>query len=131
MMPHTRVRKLACREYGIYERVKLQGNKGEGAKREDKTTAAPGSERRFQQNAVFVTACLISRREVLDFLEFVLTDFGLIPADTDKVGMLLQLNRGGYRAVQNWEEDVASCGREAQNLSWEQLWKRFGYTYQY
>jgi type II secretory pathway predicted ATPase ExeA len=57
---------------------------------------------------------------VLDFFEFVLTDFGIPPTTRTKSGMLLQLNRWlieRYRARQL----SAIVIDEAQNLSWKLL----------
>jgi type II secretory pathway predicted ATPase ExeA len=56
----------------------------------------------------------------LDFLEFVLTDFGIIPASRTKSGMLLQLNRWLIERFR-MEETCVVVVDEAQNLSWELL----------
>jgi type II secretory pathway predicted ATPase ExeA len=57
---------------------------------------------------------------VLDFLEFVLTDFGIPPKTRTKSGMLLQLNRWLIDRFRN-QELCAIVVDEAQNLSWELL----------
>jgi type II secretory pathway predicted ATPase ExeA len=60
------------------------------------------------------------RLDVLDFLEFVLADFG-IPSNTrTKSGMLLQLNRWLIERFRNGEL-CAIVIDDAQNLSWELL----------
>jgi general secretion pathway protein A len=56
----------------------------------------------------------------LDFLEFVLTDFGLTPNSRTKSGMLLQLNRWLIERFRSQETCVVVVD-EAQNLSWELL----------
>ncbi len=56
----------------------------------------------------------------LDFLEFVLTDFGLTPNSRTKSGMLLQLNRWLIERFRMQETCVVVVD-EAQNLSWELL----------
>ena len=58
--------------------------------------------------------------DVLDFLEFVLTDFGITPATRTKSGMLLQLNRWLVERFRNGGVCVIAID-EAQNLSWELL----------
>ncbi len=60
------------------------------------------------------------RLDVLDFLEFVLTDFGMVPATRTKSGMLLQLNRWLIERFR-MEETCVVVVDEAQNLSWELL----------
>jgi len=57
---------------------------------------------------------------VLDFLEFVLTDFGIPPKVRTKSGMLLQLNRW---LIERFRERglCVIVVDEAQNLSWELL----------
>ena len=60
------------------------------------------------------------RLDVLDFLEFVLTDFGIPPIARTKSGMLLQLNRW---LIDRFNEQgiCVIVVDEAQNLSWELL----------
>src|ERR1700704_1632920 len=90
MMPHTR-EALACLEYGISARkgfTVLTGEVGTG-----KTTLLRRALSSFSNRRVSTAFVFNPRLDVLDFLEFVLTDFGLIPATRTKSGMLLQLNR--------------------------------------
>ncbi len=117
MMPHTR-EALACLEYGISARkgfTVLTGEVGTG-----KTTLLRRALASFQNRRISTAFVFNPRLEVLDFLEFVLTDFGIIPATRTKSGMLLQLNRWlieRYRA----EETCVVVVDEAQNLSWDLL----------
>jgi type II secretory pathway predicted ATPase ExeA len=60
------------------------------------------------------------RLDVLDFLEFVLTDFGIPPKTRTKSGMLMQLNRWLIERFRAGEL-CAIVVDEAQNLSWELL----------
>jgi type II secretory pathway predicted ATPase ExeA len=60
------------------------------------------------------------RLDVLDFLEFVLTDFGIPPTARTKSGMLLQLNRWLIDRFKDRGICVIVVD-EAQNLSWELL----------
>ncbi len=57
---------------------------------------------------------------MLDFLEFVLADFGIPFASRTKSGMLLQLNRWLIERFRNGEL-CAIVVDDAQNLSWELL----------
>ena len=57
---------------------------------------------------------------MLDFLEFVLTDFGILPPTRTKSGMLIQLNRWLIERFRQ-EETCVIVVDEAQNLSWELL----------
>jgi type II secretory pathway predicted ATPase ExeA len=60
------------------------------------------------------------RLDVLDFFDFVLTDFGIEPKTRTKSGMLLQLNRW---LIDRFTEDgiCVIVVDEAQNLSWDLL----------
>ena len=60
------------------------------------------------------------RLDVLDFLDFVLADFGIPCATRTKSGMLLQLNRWLIERFRNGEL-CAIVVDDAQNLSWELL----------
>lgn len=117
MMPHTR-EALACLEYGISARkgfTVLTGEVGTG-----KTTLLRRALASFHNRRVSTAFVFNPRLEVLDFLEFVLTDFGVTPATRTKSGMLLQLNRWlieRYRA----QETCVVVVDEAQNLSWDLL----------
>ena len=116
MMPHTR-EALAGLQYGIAARkgfLVLTGEVGTG-----KTTLlrrALGSfESRVHSSFVFNP-----RLDVLDFLEFVLSDFGETPVTRTKSGMLVQLNRWLIDCYRRQETCVIVID-EAQNLTWELL----------
>src|ERR1700751_305556 len=117
MMPHTR-EVLACLEYGISARkgfTVLTGEVGTG-----KTTLLRRALASFSNRRVSTAFVFNPRLDVLDFLEFVLTDFGLVPATRTKSGMLLQLNRWLIERFR-MEETCVVVVDEAQNLSWELL----------
>jgi type II secretory pathway predicted ATPase ExeA len=117
MMPHTR-EALACLEYGISARkgfTVLTGEVGTG-----KTTLLRRALSSFSNRRVSTAFVFNPRLDVLDFLEFVLTDFGLIPANRTKSGMLLQLNRWLIERFR-MEETCVVVVDEAQNLSWDLL----------
>ncbi len=117
MMPHTR-EALACLEYGISARkgfTVLTGEVGTG-----KTTLLRRALSTFSNRRVSTAFVFNPRLDVLDFLEFVLTDFGLVPTTRTKSGMLLQLNRWLVEKYRMKETCVVVVD-EAQNLSWELL----------
>jgi general secretion pathway protein A len=117
MMPHTR-EALACLEYGISARkgfTVLTGEVGTG-----KTTLLRRALSSFSGRRVSTAFVFNPRLDVLDFLEFVLTDFGIVPANRTKSGMLLQLNRWLIERFRLQETCVVVVD-EAQNLSWELL----------
>src|SRR5437660_1789612 len=117
MMPHTR-EALACLEYGISARkgfTVLTGEVGTG-----KTTLLRRALASFSSRRVSTSFVFNPRLEVLDFLEFVLTDFGIVPGTRTKSGMLLQLNRWLIERFR-MEETCVVVVDEAQNLSWELL----------
>jgi general secretion pathway protein A len=117
MMPHTR-EALACLEYGISARkgfTVLTGEVGTG-----KTTLLRRALASFSNRRVSTSFVFNPRLEVLDFLEFVLTDFGINPTTRTKSGMLLQLNRWLIERYR-MEETCVVVVDEAQNLSWELL----------
>ena len=117
MMPHTR-EALACLEYGISARkgfTVLTGEVGTG-----KTTLLRRALSSFSTRRVSTAFVFNPRLDVLDFLEFVLTDFGLVPATRTKSGMLLQLNRWLIERYR-MEETCVVVVDEAQNLSWDLL----------
>jgi type II secretory pathway predicted ATPase ExeA len=109
---------LACLQYGIAARkgfVVMTGEVGTGKTTLLQTVLATLAKGRTSTAFVFNP-----RLDVLDFLEFVLTDFGVSPRTRTKSGMLLQLN--------NWLIDQFRAHQlcaividEAQNLSWELL----------
>ena len=117
MMPHTR-EALACLEYGISARkgfTVLTGEVGTG-----KTTLLRRALGSFHNRRVSTSFVFNPRLEVLDFLEFVLTDFGIVPSARTKSGMLLQLNRWLIERYR-MEETCVVVVDEAQNLSWDLL----------
>jgi type II secretory pathway predicted ATPase ExeA len=117
MMPQIR-EALACLQYGIATRkgfVVMTGEVGTG-----KTTLLKTVLNSFAKDRVSTAFIFNPRLDVLDFLEFVLTDFGIPPVNRTKSGMLLQLNRwliDRYRS----RGLCAIVVDEAQNLSWELL----------
>ena len=117
MMPHTR-EALACLEYGISARkgfTVLTGEVGTG-----KTTLLRRALSSFSSRRVSTAFVFNPRLDTLDFLEFVLTDFGIVPATRTKSGMLLQLNRWLIERFR-MEETCVVVVDEAQNLSWDLL----------
>ncbi|HSU18793.1 MAG TPA: AAA family ATPase [Acidobacteriaceae bacterium] len=117
MMPHTR-EVLAGLEYGIFARkgfTVLTGEVGTG-----KTTILRRALSALSQERVYTSFVFNPLLEPLDFLEFVLSDFGLTPASRTKSGMLLQLNRWLIERFRMNETCVVVVD-EAQNLSWELL----------
>lgn len=117
MMPHTR-EALATLEYGISARkgfIVLTGEVGTG-----KTTLLRRAISSLDQTRVFSSFIFNPRLEVLDFLEFILSDFGIAPQTRTKSGMLIQLNRWLIERYRR-EETCVIIVDEAQNLSWELL----------
>ncbi len=115
MMPHTR-EALACLKYGIEERkgfTVLVGEVGTG-----KTTLLNSALSSLSNRRVATSFVFNPRLDVLDFLEFVLTDFGVVPTTRTKSGMLLQLNRWLIERYR-MDETCVVVVDEAQNLSWE------------
>jgi type II secretory pathway predicted ATPase ExeA len=117
MMPQIR-EALACLQYGIATRkgfVVMTGEVGTG-----KTTLLKTVLSTFSKDRVSSAFVFNPRLDVLDFLEFVLTDFGIPPKARTKSGMLLQLNRWLIERFRNRGLCVIVVD-EAQNLSWELL----------
>jgi general secretion pathway protein A len=117
MMPRIR-EALACLQYGIAARkgfVVMTGEVGTG-----KTTLLKTVLSSFTKDRVSTAFVFNPRLDVLDFLEFVLTDFGIPPKARTKSGMLLQLNRWLIDRFRN-QDLCAIVVDEAQNLSWELL----------
>lgn len=115
MMPHTR-EALACLEYGISARkgfTVLTGEVGTG-----KTTLLRRALSSFNGRRVSTAFVFNPRLEPMDFLEFVLADFGIVSQTKTKSGMLLQLNRWLIERFR-MEETCVVVVDEAQNLSWE------------
>lgn len=117
MMPRVR-ESLASLQYGIAARkgfVVLTGEVGTG-----KTTLLKTVLGSFAKGRVSTAFVFNPRLDVLDFLDFVLTDFGIPPRQRTKSGMLLQLNSW---LIERYR-DRGLCAivvDEAQNLSWELL----------
>jgi type II secretory pathway predicted ATPase ExeA len=109
---------LACLQYGIAARkgfVVMTGEVGTG-----KTTLLKTVLGAFAKGRIATAFVFNPRLDVLDFFEFVLTDFGIQPRTRTKSGMLLQLNSWlieRFRAHQL----CAIVVDEAQDLSWELL----------
>jgi type II secretory pathway predicted ATPase ExeA len=109
---------LACLQYGIAARkgfVVMTGEVGTG-----KTTLLKTVLSTFAKDRICTSFVFNPRLDVLDFFDFVLTDFGIPPVARTKSSMLLQLNRWlieRYRSRQL----CAIVIDEAQNLSWELL----------
>jgi general secretion pathway protein A len=123
-MPHVQ-EALACLQYGIASRkgfVVMTGEVGTGKTTLLKSVLSSFTDRRISTAFVFNP-----RLDTLDFLEFVLADFG-IPSNPHsragmpqtKSGMLMQLNRWLIDRFRNGEL-CAIVVDEAQNLSWELL----------
>jgi general secretion pathway protein A len=117
MMPHTR-EALATLEYGISAHkgfIVLTGEVGTG-----KTTLLRRALASLDQSRVFSSFVFNPRLDVLDFLEFILSDFGLTPQNRTKSGMLIQLNRWLIERYRR-DETCVIIVDEAQNLQWELL----------
>jgi general secretion pathway protein A len=117
MLPQVR-EALACLQYGIAGRkgfVVMTGEVGTG-----KTTLLKTVLDSFSKDRVSSAFVFNPRLNVLDFLDFVLTDFGIPPAARTKSGMLQQLNRWLIDRFRNGGLCVIVVD-EAQNLSWELL----------
>ena len=117
LMPQIR-ESLACLQYGIATRkgfVVMTGEVGTG-----KTTLLKAVLSTFSKNRISSAFVFNPRLDVLDFLEFVLTDFGVPPTTRTKSGMLLQLNRW---LIERFRERglCVIVVDEAQNCSWELL----------
>ncbi|MGP8259005.1 MAG: ExeA family protein [Acidobacteriaceae bacterium] len=116
-MPHTR-EALATLEYGISAHkgfIVLTGEVGTG-----KTTLLRSALASFDQSRIFSSFVFNPRLDVLDFFEFILSDFGIVPQSRTKSGMLIQLNRWLVERFRRDETAVLIID-EAQNLTWEQL----------
>src|ERR1035441_8728714 len=109
---------LACLQYGIAARkgfVVMTGEVGTGKTTLLKTVLSSFVDQRISTAFVFNP-----RLDILDFLEFVLADFGIPSTTRTKSGMLLQLNSWLIDRFRN-RELCAIVVDEAQNLSWELL----------
>src|SRR6266700_4960325 len=117
LMPQVR-EALACLQYGVAARrgfVVLTGEVGTG-----KTTLLKTVLGSFAKGRVSSAFVFNPRLDVLDFFEFVLTDFGIPPTARTKSGMLLQLNRWLIDRFNDRGICVIVVD-EAQDLSWELL----------
>ncbi|MEO6923338.1 MAG: AAA family ATPase [Bryocella sp.] len=117
LMPHTR-EALAALEFGISARrgfIVLTGEAGTG-----KTTLLRRTIEFFDPNLIVSSFVFNPRLDVLDFMEFILTDFGLTPTSHTKSGMLLQLNRWLIERFRAGQTCVIVID-EAQNLSMDML----------
>ena len=109
---------LACLQYGIAARkgfVVMTGEVGTG-----KTTLLKTVLSTFAKDRVSSAFVFNPRLEVLDFLEFVLNDFGVQPKTRTKSGMLHAAQSLAHRSLRERGLCVVVVD-EAQNLSWESL----------
>lgn len=117
MMPQT-LEALASLQYGITSRrgfMVLTGEVGTG-----KTTLLRHTLDALHRTRIHSSFVFNPRLNVLEFLEFVLSDFGLTPVSPTKSGMLIQLNRWLIERFGQKEVCVLVVD-EAQNLSGEML----------
>ena len=117
MMPQT-LEALASLQYGITSRrgfMVLTGEVGTG-----KTTLLRHTLDALHRTRIHSSFLFNPRLSISEFLEFVLSDFGLRPASTTKAGMLIQLNRWLIERFGQKEVCVIVVD-EAQNLSGEML----------
>ncbi len=109
---------LACLQYGIAARkgfVVMTGEVGTG-----KTTLLRAVLDTFAKGRISTAFVFNPCLDVLDFFEFVLTDFGIPPKTRTKSAMLLQLNSWLIERF-SARQLCAIVIDEAQNLSWELL----------
>ena len=117
MMPHTR-EALACLQHGISSRkgfMVLTGEVGTG-----KTTLLRHTLNALHRTRIHSAFIFNPRLDIVDFLEFVLSDFGLTPVSRNKSSMIIQLNRWLIDRYREGEICVVVVD-EAQNCSWELL----------
>ena len=128
MLPHTR-EALAKVQYGISYRVGfmvLTGEVGTG-----KTTILRRALMSLDQSKVHSAFIFNPRLEILELLEFILADFGIVPESRTKSTMLIQLNRWLIDKFRRGETCVIIID-EAQifrQISWRKfgcspIWKR-------
>lgn len=117
VLPHTR-EALAGLEYGITFRkgiLVLTGEVGTG-----KSLLLRTALDKFADRKVHFAYVFNPRLDILDFLEFVLADYGLQPAARTKASMLQQLNRWLLEQYRKKETCVILVD-EAQECSWDLL----------
>ncbi len=117
MMPHTR-EALACLQHGIASRkgfMVLTGEVGTG-----KTTLLRHTLNALHRTRIHSAFIFNPRLDIMDFLEFVLADFGLTPSIRSKSSMIIQLNRWLIDRYREGEICVIVVD-EAQNCSLELL----------
>ena len=117
LMPHTR-EALACLQHGIASRkgfMVLTGEVGTG-----KTTLLRHTLNALHRTRIHSAFIFNPRLDIIDFLEFVLSDFGLTPVSRNKASMIIQLNRWLIDRYREGEICVIVVD-EAQNCSWELL----------
>lgn len=117
MMPQTR-EALAGLEHGISARkgfIVLVGEVGTG-----KTTLLRHAIGSFEKGRIFTSYIFNPRLEFLEFLDFVLNDFGITPTSHTKSGMLIDLNRWLIERYRRNQTCVIVVD-EAQELSSELL----------
>lgn len=117
MMPETR-ETLAALQYGITSRrgfMVLTGEVGTG-----KTTLLRRTLDALHKTRVHTSFVFNPRLDALEFLEFILNDFGLVPAQRTKASMLIQLNRWLIERFSRKEICVIVVD-EAQHLSTDML----------
>ena len=117
MMPQT-LEALASLQYGIASRkgfMVLTGEVGTG-----KTTLLRHTLNALHRTRIHSSFIFNPRLDANDFLEFVLSDFGLQTANRSKAGMLIELNRWLVDRFRQREVCVIVVD-EAQNLSSEML----------
>jgi type II secretory pathway predicted ATPase ExeA len=109
---------LTCLQYGISARkgfVVMTGEVGTG-----KTTLLKAALGTFAKEGIATSFLFNPRLDPLDFLEFILTDFGIPPRTRTKSSMLLQLNSWLVERYRAHQLCVIAID-EAQNLSGELL----------
>lgn len=115
MMPHTR-EALACLQHGISSRkgfMVLTGEVGTG-----KTTLLRHTLAALHRTRIHSAFIFNPRLDIVDFLEFLLSDFGLTPVSRNKSSMILQLNRWLIDRFRDGEicvlvvDEAQNCDRE-------------------
>lgn len=117
VMPHVR-ETLACLHYGIKTRkgfIVLTGEVGTG-----KTTLLNAALASLSKERLAISYLFNPRLDVLDFFEFLLTDFGISIVSRTKAHMLLRLNQWLLERFRAGETAVIVID-EAQHLSSELL----------